>query len=223
MADRRSRSRSRSRDRDDGGRDGGASAAAGGAGNGGAGNAGKLSGTVVSWREQRGFGFIKPADGGEDVFCHRTAITDGEALNEGSTVYYEMSTDDRSGKTRAANVSGGCDKPKAEGYAAAADPGGEKGTGKETGTVKRWNNDRGFGFIGPDAGGDDIFCHHSAITDGNALEEGSKVRYDAGEDERNGKARASNLTGGCTMPRDMGGDRFGGGGYGGGGGGGCEF
>ena len=63
-----------------------------------------------------------------------------------------------------------------------------------TGTaVKRWNQESGFGFIGPDAGGDDIFCHANNITDGNALEEGSKVTYDESADERSGKMRADNV------------------------------
>ena len=72
---------------------------------------------------------------------------------------------------------------------------------------KRWNNDRGFGFIGPDAGGDDIFCHANNITDGNALQEGSKVTYDECTDDRSGKLRADNVAGGCYMERSQGGGR----------------
>jgi cold shock CspA family protein len=94
------------------------------------------------------------------------------------------------------------------------DPGGTKGSGKFTGTVKRWNNDRGFGFIHPDTGGDDVFCHANNITDGNGLQQGTKVTYDSGVDERSGKVRADNVAGGCQI-----GDNRGGGGGGGGGGG----
>ena len=177
-------------------------------------DSGRLTGTVARWQDQRGFGFIKPADGGDDLFCHTSSITDGEALEEGSTVEYETGVDDRSGKNRAVNVTGGCAKPMAPGEAAPSDPGGTKGSGKNVGTVKRWNNDRGFGFIGPDAGGDDIFCHANNITDGNALAQGTKVTYDESIDDRSGKNRADNVAGGCTMDRDQGG----GGGYGGGGG-----
>jgi CspA family cold shock protein len=50
-----------------------------------------------------------------------------------------------------------------------------------TGTVKWLNDDKGFGFITPDEGDQDLFVHHSAIQ-GNgfkSLTEGAKVSYDA--------------------------------------------
>jgi cold shock protein len=50
-----------------------------------------------------------------------------------------------------------------------------------TGTVKWFNDDKGYGFITPDEAGDDLFVHHSAIQgDGfKSLQEGAKVSYDA--------------------------------------------
>lgn len=49
-----------------------------------------------------------------------------------------------------------------------------------TGTVKWFNDSKGFGFIAPDAGGGDLFAHHTAIQmDGyKSLKEAQKVEFD---------------------------------------------
>ena len=56
------------------------------------------------WNEERGFGFISPAEGGEDVFCHRSALAEGVSLSTGASVTYEEQWDDRKNKHRANNV-----------------------------------------------------------------------------------------------------------------------
>jgi cold shock protein len=61
---------------------------------------------------------------------------------------------------------------------------------RETGTVKWFNADKGFGFITRE-GGDDVFVHHNAITgDGyKSLDEGQKVEFEVGETEKGLQAR----------------------------------
>lgn len=62
-----------------------------------------------------------------------------------------------------------------------------------TGTVKFFNQDKGFGFITPDAGGPDVFVHVSAVQTGGPLRDGAKVSYELGQDRKTGKSKAENV------------------------------
>eukprot|EP00446_Apocalathium_sp_SHHI-4_P039839 CAMPEP_0177346494 /NCGR_PEP_ID=MMETSP0368-20130122/29217_1 /TAXON_ID=447022 ORGANISM="Scrippsiella hangoei-like, Strain SHHI-4" /NCGR_SAMPLE_ID=MMETSP0368 /ASSEMBLY_ACC=CAM_ASM_000363 /LENGTH=85 /DNA_ID=CAMNT_0018808153 /DNA_START=75 /DNA_END=328 /DNA_ORIENTATION=- len=63
-----------------------------------------------------------------------------------------------------------------------------------SGVMKRWNSEKGFGFIGADDGGDDVFCHVSALLDGEgSVQEGDAVKYRMTYDDRKGKDRASDV------------------------------
>jgi cold shock protein len=65
-----------------------------------------------------------------------------------------------------------------------------------SGTIKSLVKDRGFGFIQPDGGSDDVFFHTSSLTDGtyDSLVEGQKVEYDVQPDPRNAsRSRAANM------------------------------
>jgi CspA family cold shock protein len=64
-----------------------------------------------------------------------------------------------------------------------------------TGTVKWFNNQKGFGFIQPEHGDKDVFVHISAVERAgmSTLNEGQKVAFDVVADKRTGKSGAENL------------------------------
>jgi len=63
------------------------------------------------------------------------------------------------------------------------------------GTVKWFNNQKCFGFIQPDAGGNDVFVHISAVERAgmSTLNEGQKISFEVVADRRSGKSAAENL------------------------------
>jgi cold shock protein len=63
------------------------------------------------------------------------------------------------------------------------------------GTVKWFNSSKGFGFIQPDDGGNDVFVHISAVERAgiHSLNEGQKISYEVVADRKTGKSSAQNL------------------------------
>jgi len=63
------------------------------------------------------------------------------------------------------------------------------------GTVKFYNDMKGFGFIQPDDGGKDVFVHATALERAGmrGLTEGQKVSFDTAEDRRSGKIAVNNI------------------------------
>jgi cold shock protein len=64
-----------------------------------------------------------------------------------------------------------------------------------TGTVKWYNETKGYGFIQPDSGGKDVFVHATALERAGVrgLAEGQKVSFDTAEDRRSGKVAVNNI------------------------------
>ncbi len=64
-----------------------------------------------------------------------------------------------------------------------------------TGTVKWFNDTKGYGFIQPDDGGGDVFVHISAVESSGlrTLKDDQKVEYELHTDERRGKTSAVEL------------------------------
>ncbi|WP_337186259.1 cold-shock protein [Phenylobacterium sp.] len=65
----------------------------------------------------------------------------------------------------------------------------------QTGTVKWFNGQKGFGFIQPEDGSNDVFVHISAVERAGmvSLHEGQKLAFELQRDNRSGKFAAENL------------------------------
>jgi cold shock protein len=65
----------------------------------------------------------------------------------------------------------------------------------QEGTVKFYNDQKGFGFIQPSDGGKDVFVHATALERAGlrGLHEGQKVQFDLQEDRRSGKMAVGNI------------------------------
>lgn len=65
-----------------------------------------MTGTVKFFNTERGYGFIKPSDGGRDVFVHITAVERAglTSLNEGQALSYEVEPDKKGKGPKAVNL-----------------------------------------------------------------------------------------------------------------------
>ena len=71
-----------------------------------------------------------------------------------------------------------------------------------TGTVKWFNNEKGFGFITPETGGNDVFVHHTAIQGEGykSLNEGDRVSFDVTQGPKGEQATNVTKAGGSATP-----------------------
>jgi cold shock CspA family protein len=170
---------------------------------------GGSEGTVRWFNAEKGFGFIEPDDGGDDVFVHFSAIADDggyRSLEEGQRVEYTASQGQRGLQADHVQPLGGGGRPPARDdrrQSAPRDRGHDRGRGGSQGTVRFFNAEKGFGFIEPDEGGDDVFVHFSAIVDDGgyrSLDEGQRVEYTASPGQRGLQADSVQPLGGGGRP-----------------------
>jgi CspA family cold shock protein len=66
---------------------------------------------------------------------------------------------------------------------------------RQVGTVKFYNGDKGYGFIAPDDGGNDVFVHVTALEQSgiNGLSEGIRISFETEPDKRGKGPKAVNL------------------------------
>ena len=149
---------------------------------------------TVSWYDaDKGFGFVTPEAGGEDVFVHVRALAGGTTeLFEGDRVTYDVAVSEKGPQARNVQLVRGSASRGAPG-ASARDRSGRP-TASDVpvrggeGVVARYDAERGFGFITPDAGGADLFVHVSVLRGAEALQEGDRVRYKVRQSERGPQA-----------------------------------
>jgi CspA family cold shock protein len=147
-------------------------------------------GTVSWYDEAKGFGFVTPDAGGEDVFVHVRALAEGLTwLAEGDRVSYEVVQGDKGPQARNLHL---VHSAAPEGTSAPAPSGPAKSAGASArageGVVARYDADRGFGFITPDAGGADLFVHMSVLADATPLHKGERVRFKIRQSDRGPQA-----------------------------------
>jgi CspA family cold shock protein len=153
---------------------------------------------VVKWfKPERGFGFVELSDGSGDAFLHASvlerngipAVQPGETLEirvapgqKGPQVTEIISVDSSTAAPPTARRSpypGGTARPTYEGASV-----------EETGTVKWFNAQKGFGFIVREGGGKDAFVHASVLERSgiDTLNEGQRVLIDIAEGRKGPEA-----------------------------------
>ena len=149
---------------------------------------------TVSWYDaDKGFGFVTPDAGADDIFVHVRALPGGlTELSEGDRVTYDVGQSEKGLQARNIQlVRGSASRgaPAASGHSRSG-PSRESGgpvRGGE-GVVARYDAERGFGFITPEAGGADLFVHVSVVRGAESLREGDRVRYQVRQSDRGPQA-----------------------------------
>jgi len=164
-------------------------------------------GTVKNFRAEKGFGFITTPEG-LDIFLHIKACTDGGVPQTGDVVKYDLEESKiKPGQMQATGVTGGTGTPGAKGGGK-----GVVGTGTLQGTCKSFNPEKGYGFIQPADGSDNIFFNIKQMQDGSTPQAGDWLTYDVEPSPiKPGQMQGSNVTGGTGWGADKGKGGFGGG------------
>lgn len=167
-----------------------------------------MRGVVKFFDLDRGFGFIRNDEGGEDIFVHATVMRQSglEDLSEGDLLEFEASVSERTGRIAATSVrlvkkvkAGPFRSDKSDKSATRDEPiwrpAQREIIGEGAGAVKWFNSDKGFGFIQPEDGGQDLFVHVTQVRSAGfeGLKPGQRLAYSVERDQRTGKEAASAL------------------------------
>ena len=152
-----------------------------------------VSGVVKWFNPEKGFGFVELSDGSGDAFLHGSVLTQGgiAAVQPGETLEVRVGPGHKGPHvTEVLSVDSSTAAPRApqrSNFRATTSNGPSV---EETGTVKWFNTQRGYGFITPDGGGTDIFVHVSTLEESGmqGLSEGQTVVVDVVEGQKGREA-----------------------------------
>ena len=146
---------------------------------------------LVKWfNPEKGFGFVELSDGSGDAFLHGSVLTQSgiNAVQPGETLEVRVGPGHKGPHvTEVISVDSSTAvpaTPRRSSFRVATSNGSSSGTAiEETGTVKWFNAERGYGFIARNGGGEDVFVHVSALEKSGltGLAEGQPVIIDVVE------------------------------------------
>ncbi|MFC8943651.1 cold-shock protein, partial [Streptomyces griseoincarnatus] len=134
------------------------------------------------------YGFVTPDDGRVEIFVHSSAIVGGGVISEGQRVAF-LVVDGEKG-------------PQADHLLPLGAEAAQSASDGADGTVSWYDDTKGFGFVAPDSGGEDVFVHVSALGSGlTELSEGARVTYDVVDSDKGPNARNVQLVRGSGSVR----------------------
>jgi CspA family cold shock protein len=158
-----------------------------------------VSGVVKWFNSEKGFGFIELSDGSGDAFLHGSVLAQSgtATLQPGETVEVRICPGHKGPHVTellSVDTSTAAPAPARRSVPQATTSDGP--SVEETGTVKWFNPDRGYGFIAPNGGGRDVFVHISALERSGieGLSEGQTVVVDVVEGRKGPEAARLRLT-----------------------------
>ena len=153
---------------------------------------------VVKWfNPEKGFGFVELSDGSGDAFLHGSVLTQSgiNAVQPGETLEVRVGPGHKGPHvTEIISVDSSTAvpaTPRRSNFGATTSNGSSSGIAvEETGTVKWFNAEKGFGFIALANGGKDVFVHVSALERSRltGLNEGQSVSVDVVEGRKGPEA-----------------------------------
>jgi CspA family cold shock protein len=158
-----------------------------------------VSGVVKWFSPEKGFGFVELSDGSGDAFLHGSVLTQGgiAVVQPGETLEVRVGPGHKGPHvTEVLNVDSSTATPMASRRSSAQATTLNGPSVEETGTVKWFNAERGYGFIAPNGGGRDVFVHVSALERSGieGLSEGQSVVVDVVEGRKGPEATRIRLS-----------------------------